>query len=36
MILSGALGPMAVIGTTGTVRADITGLGSVTATFTQE
>ncbi|AWK75546.1 2-keto-4-pentenoate hydratase [Rhodococcus oxybenzonivorans] len=36
VILSGALGPMAVIDTAGTVRADITGLGSVTATFTQE
>jgi 2-keto-4-pentenoate hydratase len=36
VILSGALGPMAAIAAAGTVRADITGLGSVTATFTQE
>ncbi|BAH47233.1 2-keto-4-pentenoate hydratase [Rhodococcus sp. NPDC019627] len=36
VILSGALGPMAAIDSAGTVRADITGLGSVTATFTQE
>ncbi|WP_370185006.1 2-keto-4-pentenoate hydratase [Rhodococcus wratislaviensis] len=36
VILSGALGPMAAIAAAGTVRADITGLGSVAATFTQE
>ncbi|WP_327115959.1 2-keto-4-pentenoate hydratase [Nocardia sp. NBC_01730] len=36
VVLSGALGPMAAIETSGTVTADITGLGSVTAVFIQE
>ncbi|MCC3332204.1 2-keto-4-pentenoate hydratase [Nocardia abscessus] len=36
VILSGALGPMATIDTAGTVRAEITDLGSVTTTFIQE
>ncbi|WP_280316013.1 2-keto-4-pentenoate hydratase [Nocardia abscessus] len=36
IVLSGALGPMAPIEAPGTVTADITGLGSVTATFIQE
>ncbi|EME67061.1 2-oxopent-4-enoate hydratase [Rhodococcus ruber BKS 20-38] len=34
IVLSGALGPMAPLPAAGTVRAEITGLGSVTATFT--
>ncbi|WP_063049014.1 2-keto-4-pentenoate hydratase [Nocardia arthritidis] len=36
IVLSGALGPMAPIQGPATVTADITGLGSVTATFIQE
>jgi 2-keto-4-pentenoate hydratase len=36
IVLSGALGPMAAIEGHGTVTADITGLGSVTAAFIQE
>ncbi|MBF6336787.1 fumarylacetoacetate hydrolase family protein [Nocardia abscessus] len=36
IVLSGALGPMAPMEGPGTVTADITGLGSVTATFIQE
>ncbi|MBF6191886.1 fumarylacetoacetate hydrolase family protein [Nocardia implantans] len=36
IVLSGALGPMAPIEGPGTVTADITGLGSVTATFIRE
>ncbi|WP_280262961.1 2-keto-4-pentenoate hydratase [Nocardia abscessus] len=36
IVLSGALGPMAPIEAPGIVTADITGLGSVTATFIQE
>ncbi|BDT91258.1 MULTISPECIES: 2-keto-4-pentenoate hydratase [Nocardia] len=36
VVLSGALGPMAAIEGPATVTADITGLGSVTATFIQE
>jgi len=36
VVLSGALGPMAAIHSAGTVRAELTGLGSVTATFTEE
>lgn len=36
VVLSGALGPMAAIEGPATVTADITGLGSVTATFVQE
>ncbi|MEV5832726.1 fumarylacetoacetate hydrolase family protein [Nocardia sp. NPDC052112] len=36
IVLSGALGPMAAIEGPGTVTADITGLGSVTAAFIQE
>ncbi|MGK8488536.1 2-keto-4-pentenoate hydratase [Nocardia asiatica] len=36
IVLSGALGPMAPIDGPATVTADITGLGSVTATFIQE
>ncbi|WP_039798562.1 2-keto-4-pentenoate hydratase [Nocardia araoensis] len=35
-VLSGALGPMVPIQAPGTVTADITGLGSVTATFIRE
>ncbi|ETT25654.1 2-keto-4-pentenoate hydratase [Rhodococcus aetherivorans] len=36
IVLSGALGPMAPVHPGSTVTADITGLGSVTATFTEE